>query len=144
MKLYTRLIEEGTFIFWNYDGPDTNLNLKISIIVGEDKVDLVDINPDVGKNYYVFENLGTGDYLIELNAFREDKIYQTETKKIKIKSSTVKSEENFKKLIDELQNINSNLSELLDQVRRFRNELTDPESIVDIRERVDWVQKGRW
>ena len=151
MKLYTRLIDAGTFIFWNSDGPDTSFNLKISIIVGEDKVILVDTTPDVDKNYYVFDRVGSGDYEVELNAYKGEKLYQTETKKFKIISSTQKSEENFQTLIDELSsirssinNIDSNIIDLYNLVLNFKNDLTDPETIVEIRRRVERIEERGW
>lgn len=147
MKLYTRLIDAGTFIFWHSDGPDTSFNLKISIIVGEDKVVLVDVTPEADKNYYVFDRVGSGDYVVELNAYRGEKLYQTETKNIKIISSTQKSEENFQALINELrsirvsiQNTNSNIIDLYNLVLNLNTALTDPRTIVDIRERVNRIQ----
>ena len=158
MKLYTRLIEEGTFIFWSSDGPDTSFNLKISIAVGEDNVVLVNTTPDADKNYYVFDHVGSGEYLIELNAYRGEKLYQTETKSIKIISSTQTAEEHFQALVGELgklkvyiatvnsniTTVNSNIEDLYNLVHNFKAALTEPENIVSIRKAVDYYEKHDW
>jgi len=60
MKLFTRLIESGVFIFWSDDENDTIFNLKIRITVGDKKIILVDMNPAVGQNYYSFDRVGSG------------------------------------------------------------------------------------
>ena len=81
MKLYTRLIDSGAFVFWNSDEGNTHYTLKIRILNGEDKIELVNMDISKGQNYYSFDRLGSGDYEIELNGYMDDRLYQTETKK---------------------------------------------------------------
>jgi hypothetical protein len=151
MKLYTRLIEAGVFVFWKTNDPDTSYNLKISIIVGGEKITLVDFTPTSEKNYYVLDHVGSGDYVVEMNAYRGERLYQTETKNIKIISSTQKTEENFQALMDELSsiessinNIDSNIIDLYNLVLKIADGVTDPETIVDIRRRVNKLIERDW
>jgi hypothetical protein len=116
MKLYTRLINEGVFIFWNPDEGNTSYSLKIKIAVGDDKVELVNLETRKGENYYSFSGIGSGDYEIELNGFKDNRLYQTETKKIKIVSSVQKEQEQadkslawMSKMYDKLSSIDDNL-----------------------------------
>ena len=108
MKLYTRLIDEGVFVFWNSDGDDTTLNLKIRITVGDEKVTLVDYNPIPGQNYYSLNHVGLGDYEVELNGYRGGQLYQTEVKKIQILGSIQKTEEYMSKILEKLTEIARN------------------------------------
>ena len=112
MKLYTRLIEEGVFIFWNSDEGNTSYNLKIRIAVGDDKVELVHLTMPKGQNYYSFDKIGSGDYEIELNGYKENRIYQTEAKKVKITSSVQSSQELIDKMSEMLENLSSMEHEL--------------------------------
>ena len=77
MKLFTRLIDSGVFVFWSEEEGDATFNLKIRIAVGDEKITLVDLNPSMGQNYYSFDRVGSGDYEIELNAFRNNVLYHT-------------------------------------------------------------------
>lgn len=140
MKLYTRLIEEGIFIFWNSDEGNTSYNLKIRIAVGDDKVELVHLAMPKGQNYYSFDKIGSGDYEIELNGYKENRIYQTETKKIKIVSSVQKEQEQADKISvcmsdiqDMLRLLNNNMCH---DLTRIVDALTDPETIVRLRRKV--------
>ena len=130
MKLYTRLIEEGVFIFWSGDEGNTSYNLKIRIAVGDDKVELLNLNVPKGQNYYSFDKVGSGDYEIELNGYKENRIYQTETKKIKIVSSVQKAEEQTDKIlacissaVDKLSSIEDSMSSIDNDVSKIRNKI---------------------
>ena len=155
MKLYTRLIEEGIFIFWNSDEGNTSYNLKIRIAVGDDKVELVHLDMPKGQNYYSFDKIGSGDYEIELNGFKDNRLYQTESKKIKIVSSVQKEQEQADKILDCLSDmqkeltvinkaltlINKNLIYCLEPIEDV---LTDPEKICDLRYRVHRYEKTNY
>ena len=146
MKLYTRLIESGLFIFWSEDEKSATFNLKIRIAVGDKKVTLVDMSPTIGQNYYTFDRVGSGEYEIELNAFENDKLYQTEMKNIKINSPVERAAENFHTLLGGLAEINENISsierntsntdsniiDLYNLLLEIKNALTDPRTIVNI------------
>ena len=146
MKLYTRLIESGAFIFWNEDEKDATFNLRIRILVGDKKVELVNINPTAGQNYYSFDRVGSGEYEIELNAFENNSLYQTEIKNVEISSTVEKNVENFHALIGSLavinENIknvqfdtsrtNNNIDELYDLLSDIKRALTDPRTIVSV------------
>jgi hypothetical protein len=146
MKLYTRLIESGIFIFWSEDEKSATFNLKIRIAVGDKKVTLVDMSPTIGQNYYTFDRVGSGEYEIELNAFENDKLYQTEMKNIKINSPVERAAENFHTLLGGLAEINENIKniqfdtsrtknniiDLYNLVLEIKNVLTDPRTIVSI------------
>ena len=155
MKLYTRLIEEGIFIFWNSDEGNTSYNLKIRIAVGDDKVELANFDMPRGQNYYSFDKVGSGDYEIELNGYKENCIYQTETKKIKIVSSVQKEQEQTDKIMtaisemDELLfSIKSKLSFIEIHTSNISSltALTDPEKAYEfITEVYDWYnRRGGW
>ena len=87
MKLYTRLISEGIFIFWSSEKMDSTFNLKIKTVEGNEKITLLDITPEKGKNCYSFDGIGSGDYEIELNGYQNNRLYQTATQKMKFNSS---------------------------------------------------------
>lgn len=146
MKLYTRLVDAGVFIFWSSDGEDTSHNLVIKIVIGSEKITLVDIISTKGQNYFSFDRVGSGDYEISLNAYRNGTLYQTETKNIKLISSVQKSEEFMEKLMINLTEISSNIAQidsnlvdtynLLTCITQIKNALTDPQTIINIRKRV--------
>lgn len=112
MKLYTRLINEGVFIFWNPDEGNTSYKLKIKIVVGDDKIELVNLDTNKGENYYSFNGIGSGDYEIELNGFKDNHLYQTETKKIKIVSSVQKEQEQADKILASITDMSDKLSSI--------------------------------
>lgn len=87
MKLYTRLISEGIFIFWSSEKMDSTFNLKIKTVEGNEKITLLDITPEKGKNCYSFNDIGSGDYEIELNGYQNNRLYQTATQKMKFNIS---------------------------------------------------------
>ena len=151
MKLYTRLIDSGAFIFWGSDEGNTHYTLKIRILNGEDKIELVNMDINKGQNYYSFGRVGSGDYEVELNGYIDGRLYQTETKNIKIISAVQKSEEQIDKLLacmsniyDELLSIESNVSILQDlhnNVHRILKAQTDPYTIVENRRKLDEYYK---
>ena len=155
MKLYTRLIEEGVFIFWNSDEGNTSYNLKIRIAVGDDKVELVHLTMPKGQNYYSFDKIGSGDYEIELNGYKENRIYQTETKKIKIVSSVQKEQEQTDKIMTAISEMNEILSSMKSELSFIESNtsdissltaLTDPETAYRfISDVYDWYDcRGGW
>ena len=91
MNLFTRLIEEGIFIFWSDDNPNNTYNLKISLFNGDTKVLLINKEFDKDTHYFSISPLGSGDYEIELNGYSGGKLFQTETKKVSLKSSSQKT-----------------------------------------------------
>ena len=155
MKLYTRLIESGIFIFWNEDEKNATFNLKIKIVVGNEKVTLVDITSTIGQNYYTFDRVGSGEYEIELNAFENDKLYQTEMKNIKVNSPVERAAENFHTLLGGLAEINANISsverntsntdsnviDLYNLLLKIKDALTDPRTIVSIERQTAEVRR---
>ena len=66
---------------------DSTFNLKIKTVEGNEKITLLDITPEKGKNCYSFDGIGSGDYEIELNGYQNNRLYQTATQKIKFNSS---------------------------------------------------------
>lgn len=148
MKLFTRLIDSGVFVFWSEEEGDATFNLKIRIAVGDEKITLVDLNPSMGQNYYSFDRVGSGDYEIELNAFRNNVLYQTETKKVKIISSVQKTEETMETLLQGVTTINNNIYSIGTDINELQNLLlnikraqTDPETIVKIRRLVNRYER---
>lgn len=162
MKLYTRLIDSGVFIFWESDEGNTSYTLKIRIFNGDNEIELVNLDISKGQNYYSFDRVGSGDYEIELNGYIDERLYQTETKKIKIISSVQKNEEQTDRIINcianlfnklssiesDISNIGSDISHvdsvldcLFNEVRSIESAHTDPETIIEIRKRVDHYNK---
>ena len=104
------------------------------------------MSPSIGQNYYTLDRVGSGEYEIELNAFENDKLYQTELKNIKISSPVERAAENFHTLLGGLAEINENIKniqfdtsrtknniiDLYDLVLEIKNALTDPRTIVSI------------
>ena len=66
---------------------DSTFNLKIKTVEGNEKITLLDITPEKGKNCYSFDGIGSGDYEIELNGYQNNRLYQTATQKMKFNSS---------------------------------------------------------
>lgn len=112
MKLFTRLINEGVFIFWNSGSEDATFNLKIRILIGDQKIALLDFKPEKGHHYYSFDRVGSGDYEIELNEYKNDRLCQTEVKNIKIISSVQKSSEDMASIMEVLDSIKFNISRI--------------------------------
>ena len=153
MKLYTRLIEEGVFIFWNSDEGNTSYNLKIRIAVGDDKVELLNLNVPKGQNYYSFDKIGSGDYEIELTGYKDNRICQTEIKKIKVVSSAQKITEIIDKLSSLETEIKENITDwdhrfafsgLCDEVSQINDALTNPQTIVRLRKKVADEEEWGW
>ena len=157
MKLYTRLIEAGVFAFWSLDGDETTVNLKIKIAVGDEKITLIDINPEVGQNCYSLDRVGSGDYEIELNAYKNGVLCQTEAKNIKIISTTQKNEENMQTLLGGMGSlkggmitINDNMVAIYNQLVKMNSDigeikeaLTDPKMMKEIEKRKkDYAEYG--
>lgn len=112
MQLFTRLITEGIFIFWS--GENTNdYNLKISIFNGNNKIKILDTNLTKEQCFYTLKNVGSGEYEIELNAYKAEKLIQTEVKKVKLASvaeGTISFLDKLTEIFDKLQSISSKLS----------------------------------
>ena len=151
MKLFARLIDAGVFVFWSLDGDETAVNLKIKISVGDEKIALIDINPEMGQNCYSLDRVGSGDYEIELNAYRNGGLCQTETKSIKIISTTQKNEENMQTLKSEMITINDNmvaiynlLVEMNSDMGEINKALTDPEMMKKIERRIKHYSEYGW
>ena len=88
MELFTRLISEGVFVFWDNPNKYDKFKLKLSIISKEKKYELFDIT--IPENYYCHSitNIGSGDYEIEIIAYSGDTLKETVTKKITVLSNT--------------------------------------------------------
>ena len=138
MKLFTRLINEGVFIFWSSDEGATAFNLKISAIVGGERINIVSITPKSGENYYSFDRIGSGEYEIAVDAYKGDKLYQTEVKNVKIISSVQKSEENVSEIIDSIATIKSQLVNIKQNVAEIKAATTDGQKISEIRKEADY------
>jgi hypothetical protein len=155
MKLYTRLINEGVFVFWNPDEGNTSYKLKIKIVVGDDKIELVNLDINKGENYYSFSGIGSGDYEIELIGFKDNRSYQNETKKIKIVSSVQKEQEQADKIMAAISEMNEILSSMKSKLSFIESNtsdissltaLTDPETAYRfISDVYDWHDcRGGW
>ena len=138
MKLFTRLINEGVFVFWSTDEGATIFNLKISAIVANEKINIVDVRSKIGENYYSFDRIGSGEYEIMLDAYKGDKLYQTEVKNIKIISSVQKSEENMSKIIDCVSLIKSQLVDIKRSIVEIESAQTDAHRILEIEKEVKY------
>ena len=158
MKLFTRLIDAGVFIFWSLDGEDATVNLKIKISAGDEKITLIDIKPEVGQNCYSLDRVGSGDYEIELNAYKNGVLCQTETKNIKIISSTQKNEENMQTLLGGMGSLKSGMITINDNmvaiynllvkmnsdIGKINNVLTDPKTMKDVEKRIKHYAEFGW
>ena len=139
MKLFTRLLDSGMFVFWKTDGDDTSVNLKISLTANGEKITLIDIIPKKGENFYSFDRIGSGDYEIELNGFKNGKLYQTESKAIKFVGTVQRSEtnlemiaQNLRAIIEEQKSFNLMAIHILDELKEFKEKRTDPYKIARI------------
>lgn len=119
MQLFTRLITEGIFIFWS--GENTNdYNLKISIFNGNNKIKILDTNLTKEQCFYTLKNVGSGEYEIELNAYKAEKLIQTEVKKVKLASAS----EGMMGLLDKLTEICDELSTHSDELEHISSKLS--------------------
>lgn len=98
MELFTRLINEGIFVFWKDEKDENQHELKVSLFNGENKVNLIKKIVKEGQNFYSLTNIGAGDYEIELTSIKENKPVQTVVKKIKLTSSTQREVELMDKI----------------------------------------------
>lgn len=129
MELFTRLINEGIFVFWKDEKDENQHELKVSLFNGENKVNLIKKIVESGQNFYSLTNIGAGDYEIELTSIKENKPAQTVVKKIKLTSSTQREVE----LMDKIDAINSKIEELKVDVtypiEQIRDMIKDPDSL---------------
>ena len=140
MKLYTRLIEAGVFIFWNPDEGNNRYILKIRIFNGDNKIELVNLDIPQGQNYFSFDRVGSGDYEIELNGYKTDRLYQTEIKKIKIVSSIQKSEEQTDKVLAFMSHILDKLSSIRNDTSELYDSLSDPEYLANLKNKIEYYR----
>ena len=141
MKLYTRLIDSGTFIYWKADEGDNSYNLKVRIINGNDKIELVNLDVPQGQNYFTFDKIGFGDYEIELNGYRSGKLYQTEVKNIKISSMIQNFQEQTDKIITRLKGIEDYVFYINATVGRFNDLINDQEELARIMHNVNYYKR---
>ena len=126
MQLYTRLINEGIFIFWN-DENVHDYNLKISIFNGDKKIKILDTIVSKDQCFYTLKNIGSGEYEIELNSFKDDMLIQTEVKKVKLVSSS----EGIVNLLDKLAEIDDKIFSMSLTLTEVKLALEDPRNIVN-------------
>lgn len=117
MELFTRLINEGVFVFWKDENEENQHELKVSLFNGETKVNLIKKIIEDGQNFYSLTNIGAGDYEIELVSIKENKPTQTVVKNIKLTSSTQRE------------------VELMDKINICAEKINEIGSIIDIIER---------
>lgn len=151
MKLYTRLIDSGAFIFWESDEGNTSYTLKIRIFNGDHKIELVNLDINKGQNYYSFDRVGSGDYEIELNGYKDDRLYQTETKKIKIISSVQKNTEQTDRIVayledmlDKLSAIDINTINTNGAIWDLYNSLRDPEHLAQLKDKIEYFYRNMY
>ena len=90
MELYNRLINEGVFIFWEDDKKSDSYLLKLYIFQSEKKVELFSEEIPGNRHCFSADKLGSGDYQIELNSFKNGKVIETIEKKVNMSSSIQK------------------------------------------------------
>ena len=142
MKLFTRLIDSGIFIFWSTDGADTLYRLKINVFASGLKVNILNFVSPSGQAFYSFGGIGSGDYEIVLDGFKGERLYQTETKSVKFVASAQRAEENLQRLESNLDRLSYELSEISSQLQELENQLTNPSLIADrkreVSRRLEW------
>lgn len=138
MKLFTRLIDSGVFVFWSSDGDGTSYALKVNIIASGQKVNILSYNPPQGQSFYTLANIGSGDYEFELNGYKDGRLYQTETKTVKYVASAQREEENLQRiekylgaLYSSLSTIQSDVDMLETNIRSLKEEFTDAYSMAE-------------
>ena len=109
MKIYTRLINEGFFAFWNDDKENT-YNIKVRILVDNQKIVLVNVMLDKGIKYYSMTNIGTGEYEIEVSSYNNSELINSEKKTINLISSVQKQTE----ILDSITKLGTQLGETYD------------------------------
>ena len=129
MKLFTRLIDSGIFIFWSTDGADTLYRLKINVLTSGLNVNILNFVPPDGQAFYSFGGIGSGDYEIVLDGFKGERLYQTETKLVKFVASAQRAEENLQRLERNLNSLSLDLSSIDRELSELASQLTDPREI---------------
>ncbi len=105
MKLYNRLINEGIFIFWEDENENSKYILNLFFIMDNKKVKLLTKEMDNQCHYFSIDKIGSGEYLIELNAYVKETLKKTVEKKVNLTSVM----QNFSV---ELQKINESIGSL--------------------------------
>lgn len=142
MELFTRLINEGVFVFWKDENEENPHELKISLFNGDVKVCLIKKVIDNGQNFYSLTNIGAGDYEIELTSIKENKPTQTVVKKINLTSSIQREVELMDKIqlcADKISLIDSSISEIANllsynvcqSIDQIYDTIQDPRSTID-------------
>ena len=142
MKLHTRLIPDGMFIFWDAEGEDLSYDLSIYYVVDEEGFLLVNHTPEPGIHCYSFDRIGAGKYLVQLDGYDNGQLMYNDEKLVTVASSMQKTEELMESLIEQMQEIDASLGRLnyiaatLDNIESYteqlRNCVGNPKTRVEI------------
>ena len=97
MELYTRMIDEGIFVFWE-DQDDHQYELSAYIQNKDKKIRLIHTKIEQGRNCYSLTHLGSGNYEVELNVYRDNRLVETVSKKAVLASTSQRATELLDKL----------------------------------------------
>ena len=136
MELYNRLINEGVFIFWADASKNDNYTIKLYLCMGEKKIELLEEKIPGNRHSCSLDKLGSGEYLIELHAFKNGKLTETLEKKVNLSSSIQKLAE-LKEELEEVKNMLTYVHNDTSVLREIRNLLQEPSEDADV---YDWAK----
>lgn len=130
MELFTRLINEGFFAYWNDDKNGDSYVVKLYILNADKKSELFSEEISGNRHCFSADKLGSGEYQIEVSSFIQGQIIDTVSKKVNLLSTAQKLTEakdaidGIKDAIEKTNSIGYYLSTILDALR-------DPERYCD-------------
>lgn len=156
MELYNRLINEGVFVFWNDDAKNDKYVLKIYFVQEGKNIELFSEIIPGNRHCFSADKLGSGNYIVELHAYKGDKLTETVEKKVNL-TSTIQKLAELKDAVEETKNaieevksavycINfdtTSIDDILNILKYPQSELNQY-NWADFLERVDRARRNDW
>ena len=98
MELFTRLIEEGIFLFWSDEENHDSYKISFSINNMDKMINILTVDVEKNQHYYSLKNVGSGEYEISLSGIKNGGRANTLTRKVKLSSSSQRSYETMERL----------------------------------------------
>ena len=138
MELFTRLIEEGIFIFGSDEENHASYRLSFSINNMDKMINILTVDVENTQHYYSLKNVGAGDYEISLSGIKNGGEANTLTRKVKLSSSSQRSYETMERLDAIKGKLEELISDTYNGVLEIQNILKKPNDYKDISSYVDF------
>ena len=143
MELFTRLIEEGIFIFWSDEENHDSYRLSFSINNMDKMINILTADVENTQHYYSLKNVGAGDYEISLSGIKNGGKATTLTRKVKLSSSSQRNYETMERLDAIKGKLEELISDTYNGVLEIQNILKKPNDYKDVDSYVDFERALR-